>query len=374
MPAAFRRPAASLAALVLLTGAVFLGVPACSKKSPTAAGVVPGSALRYLPRETVGLAVLEAARLSDRAAITRWLDESMAAAAREPGVAALRGILGSDFLQKVDRAAVALVPDGAGAATAGAGAPAGGPAAAGGGTLGRTPGWVVVLEGKFDPKTIKSVGPEGTLVTLFEVTGGPELSLISLPGGALALGPRTTLEKVKGTMGLAGAGFAQAGLLKALGKVAGDAQAWGAIDYPPLTELARGATGSASGDSGSNGGASGGAGMAGSLLASRASALQSVAFEARIASETDFTLVGVASDIEGAKRLGDAARGLVALARMAAGQETDKTFFDFLDGVRVLEDKSDVRLTGKMTQPMLTALLARAGDQFPGAGNGTGAP
>ncbi len=333
---------AGVAAGVLVAA---LGAGACVRKPPSAAATVSSSALRFLPKETAGVAVLEASRMQDRAALTRWLGESMDGATRERGYAAIRGLLGSGFLEQIDRAAVALVPDAAPAATV------------------TTPGWAALLEGRFDEKTIASIGPEGTLVTLFEASNGPALSLLALPGKALAVGPRATLEKVKTVIGHPEAGLAHASLLAALGKVAGDAQAWGAIDYPPLTELARGAMPGA--------GSGGGAGAI-PMLASQARALKSVAFEARIASGVDFTLVGVAGDTEGAKRLSDAARGLVALARMGASNGTDKTWFDFLDGVRISEAGSDIRLTGNLTRPMMDAILARAG-QAGWAGGSSGA-
>ncbi|HUD73059.1 MAG TPA: hypothetical protein VMQ62_13955 [Dongiaceae bacterium] len=328
---ATRPVGAGVAAVVILAA---LGAGGCARKHPTAAATVASSALRFLPKETAGVAVLEASRLQDRAALTRWLGESMGEATRERGYAAIRGILGSDFLQKVDRAAVALVPDAAPAATV------------------TTPGWAAILEGRFDEKTLASIGPEGTLVTLFEASNGPELSLLALPDKALAIGPRATLEKLKSVIGHPEAGLTHAGLLTALGKVAADAQAWGAIDYPPLTDLARGAM---------PGTGSGGSSGAIPMLASQAGALKSVAFEARIAAGVDFTLVGVAGDTKGAKRLSDALRGLVALARMGAGNGSDKTWFEFLDGLRISEDQSDIRLTGNLTRPMMDAMLARAG-------------
>ena len=329
--------------LIIALAVAALAPAGCSRKPPTGASTVTSSALRFLPKETAGVAVVEAARIEDREALTRWLGETVGKAAREPGYAAARALLGSDFLDKVDRAAVALVPDAAPAATV------------------TTPGWATVFEGRFDEKTMTSIGKEGTLVTLFEVANGPDLSLLALPGKALALGPRDTLERMKRVIGSPDAGIGQAALLGALGKVAGDAQAWGAIDYPPLTDLARGAMPGAGGSDSSS---------PMPLLASQASALKSVAFEARLASGVDFTLVGVAGDIEGAKRLGDAARGLVALARMGAGQGTDKTWFEFLDGLRIDEEKSDVRLTGNMTRPMMEALMAQAAGRAGQAGLG----
>jgi hypothetical protein len=148
-----------------------------------------------------------------------------------------------------------------------------------------------------------------------------------------------------------------------LGKVAGDAQAWGAIDYAPLTDLARGAM---------SGGLHESAVSPLPALAARAGTLRAAAFEARLATGVEFKVVGVASDMEGAKRLADAARGLVALARMGAGQGTDKAWFEFLDGLRISEEKSDLRLTGSLSRAMLDALMARAASEI-GARAGSGA-
>ena len=120
----------SLALLAGVAGVIALGPAACARKPPTGAETAASSALRFLPKETAGVAVLEASRIEDRAALTRWLGESMGETARQPGYAAVRGILGADFLQQIDRAAVALVPDPAGPESgSGAATPGGAPEA-----------------------------------------------------------------------------------------------------------------------------------------------------------------------------------------------------------------------------------------------------
>jgi hypothetical protein len=141
-------------------------------------------------------------------------------------------------------------------------------------------------------------------------------------------------------------------LVPLLEKVKTTSQVWGAIDYAPLVALARDAM----------------AGRGGSVplpSPTAASTLRAVAFEGRIDQAIDFNLFGEADAEKGARQLTDAARGLVALARMGASQKGTKEMLDFLDGVRIDQSGSEIQVHGTLSVGMARAiadgLAARAG-------------
>jgi len=315
--------------------------PACARREPTVADVVRGSSLRFLPRDTAGVAVIEAARIEDREALARWVAEAAGGLTRGSGLAPLSAFVGADFMKKVDRIAVALLPGGA--APAGAAAEIAAPA-----------GWAALIEGRFDPATLS---PGDGIVTLVEIGSGPEISMTSLPGGALAIGPRRVLETIRAAAGSPKDAFAAAPLMSILAAVSPSGQAWGAIDYAPLADFTAGALR--------------GSGRSMSLPASGVpGALRGVAFEGRFAAEVGFTLVGVADAEPGAKQLADGARGLVALARMGASQGKDTSWLDLLDSLRIDQTGAEVRVKGIVSRPMLQAFAARMvtpGDAPPAA-------
>jgi hypothetical protein len=338
------RPRVLLAALLLSMAL------ACARREPTVADVVRGSGLRFLPRDTAGVAVIEAARIEDRDALARWLGEAAQGLAPEAGLAPLRALMGGDLMKKVDRIAMALVPESA--------MPA---------------GWAALVEGRFDPATLS--GGDG-IVPLVEIVSGPGISLTALPGGAVAIGPRAVLERIRAAAGRPQESFATAPLMSILAAVSPAAHAWGAIDYAPLADFTAGALR--------------GSGSSLALPAPRsAGALRGVAFEGRFAAEVGFTLVGVADAEPGAKQLADGARGLVALARMGASQGNDRAWLGFLDGLRIDQAGAEVRIRGTVSRPMLRALAARvtapgaareadpsgaAADAVPGAPGSAAAP
>jgi len=345
---------------VLLAVLLVSAALSCARRDPTAADVVRGSGLRFLPRDTAGVAVIEAARIEDRQALERWLGEAARGLMGDAGLVPLHALMGGDLMKKVDRIAVALVPEAAGRASA---APA---------------GWAALVEGRFDPATLS--GGDG-IVPLVEIASGPEISLTALPGGALsggamAIGPRAVLERIRAAAGRAEEGFATAPLMSILAAVSPAAHAWGAIDYAPLADFTAGALR--------------GPGGSLSLPAPRSTgALRGVAFEGRVATDVGFTLVGVADAEPGAKQLADGARGLVALARMGASQGNDRSWLEFLDGLRIDQAGAEVRIRGTVSRPMLQAFAARvappgaaresdpssaAADALPGAPGSTAAP
>jgi hypothetical protein len=305
-----------------------MALVACGRSEPTARDAVRSTALRYLPADTAGVAVVEAKRIEDRAALARWLEDAGRGMAGQPGLAGLRAILGGPLLEKVDRVALALIP--------GAAAPA--PA-----------GWTALFEGRFDEKLVRSLDAESKVVTLIEMAGGPEVAVTVLAPTQIAVGPSAILQRVRAVADRKGDGFEKAPLLALLETVHPTAHAWGAIDYAPLAHMAGAALSPPPGES--PGGPARVPGMD----------LRGVAFEGHLAEDVAFEVVGVAKDGPAAKKLADAARGLLALARMGASQGSDKAWLEFLDGMSVVDGKEEVRLNGRLTMAMLEAVAGRAG-------------
>ena len=310
-------------------------VPAggCAGREPTADGVVRASGLRFLPADTAGVAILEVSRIKDRDALGQWLGEASQGLFGGRLPESVASLLKSDLLKQVDRVALALVPD--------AGAP---------------PGWVALVEGRFDPKML-SAG-DG-IVPLVSLSSGLEICVTALPGGGVAIGPAAVLGRIRAGIERRGEGLVSAPVMSFLGTVSPAADAWGAIDYAPLTEIA--------------GVALGGDGHGLRLPSPKSpGALRGVAFEARLAADVGFTLVGVADAEAGAKTLADGARGLVALARMGASQGKDPSWLGFLDGLSIDQTIAQVRVRGRVSRPMLQALSSRVG--APAATPGAAAP
>jgi hypothetical protein len=308
-----RRGVTTLACLLLVL------TPACTRREPAAADVVRGSGLRFLPVDTAGVAVIEVARIEDRAALARWLGEASRGLFGGTVPVSLGALLESDLMEQVDRVAVALVPE-----------------------AGTPPGWAALVEGRFDPKTL-SAG-DG-VVPLVSLSSGLEIAVTALPGGGVVIGPSAIVGRIRAGASRPKEGLASAPVMSYLSTVSPGADAWGAIDYAPLAEMTAGAL----------------RGAGNGLLPSPRSsgALRGVAFEGRLAAEVGFTLVGVSEAEPGAKNLADGARGIIALARMGASQGKDTTWLDFLDGLSIEQAGTQVRVRGKASRSMLQALAAR---------------
>ena len=141
--------------------ALVLAASACRGRPADAGAAVRQSDLRFLPKETAGLAVIEVARFKDRQAVGRWLDDFTKGAGLAGGLDRVRAALGPDALDKLDRLSIALVP------------------AAGTTPAGMT-GYAVLAEGRFDEKMVKNLTGNG-LVTLVDVGTAPDLSILALP-------------------------------------------------------------------------------------------------------------------------------------------------------------------------------------------------
>lgn len=318
----------------------------CSRSAIDAATAVRQSDLRFLPENTVGLAVVEVARFEDKAAIGRWLDD-FSKQAGAGGLDRVRAVLGPDAIEKLDRLALALVP-------------------AAGSTQ-----YAVIAEGRFEEQTVKNLTGGGGIVTLVEVGTAPDLSIMPLPKNHLALGPRSVLEQVKALSeaGAADAGLAKAPVMKVLSRVSPAKQIWGGIDYGVLSGLLE------------EGGRDGG----GSPVAGFARSLRALAFQGAIDEDVQFDLIGLADGEPGAKTLADAARGLVAIARVGASQganraaegaagdadpaaESARAWMRFLDGVRIDQEKDEIRVHGTLDGAMARSLAGSATRAVPGVG------
>ena len=333
------------AGLVLLAG-LAVGAAGCSRKSIDAATAVRQSDLRFLPKETAGLAVVEVARFEDRAAIGRWLDDF----AKQSGTAGLdrvRAALGPDALERLDRLSLALVP------------------------VSGSTGYVVLAEGRFEEKMVKNLTGGGGIVTLVEVGTAPDLSIMPLPKNHLALGPRAVLERVQAASGggaVAGdAGLAAAPVMKVLSRVDPARQIWGGIDYGVLSGLLE--------EGGRDGGGA-------SPMSGFARSLRALAFQGAIDKEVEFDLIGLADGEPGAKTLADAARGLVAIARVGASQgagraaagssdpaaASARAWLRFLDGVRIDQQRDEIRVHGTLDGAMAKSFAGAVTRNVPGAG------
>ncbi|HZN03922.1 MAG TPA: hypothetical protein VFD06_10090 [Candidatus Polarisedimenticolia bacterium] len=341
------RGAAGIAVVVALAVVAAVAGGGCSRTPIDAASAVKQSDLRFLPGKTVGLAVVEVARFEDKAAIGRWLDD-FAKQAGAGGLDRVRATLGPDALDRLDRIALALVP-------------------AAGSTQ-----YVVLAEGRFEEQTVKNLTGGGGIVTLVEVGTAPDLSIMPLPKNHLALGPRAVLEQVRvlaagggGDQGLAGAP-----VMKVLSRVNPAKQIWGGIDYSVLAGLL---------EEGSRDGG-------GSPMAGFARSLRALAFQGTIDDGVQFDLIGLADGEPGAKTLADAARGLVAIARVGASQganraaegssggaadpavESAQAWRRFLDGVRIDQERDEIRVHGTLDGPMARSFAGAATRAVPGVG------
>jgi len=372
-PARRHRPHLRVGIAAGLALAAAVAVSGCAGKPADVGAAVRQSDLRFLPKETAGLAVVEVARFKDRQAVGRWLDDFTKEAGLAGGLDRLRAALGPDALDKLDRLSLALVPTGQSAAGAEGGGTAGGATTgATGGTLAGLPtGYAILAEGRFDEKLVKNLTGNG-LVTLVEVGTAPDLSIAALPGNHLALGPRAILERVRAAAGAPVAaqdGLTAAPVMSVLKRVSPAKQIWGGIDYGVLTSLM--------GQEGQ------GAGAGASPMSGFTRSLRGLAFQGAIDDSVEFDLVGVADGEPGAKSLADAARGLVAIARVGASQganraaegnsadpqiESAKAWMRFLDGVSIAQSREEIRVHGLLDGTMARSFAGAASRAVPGAG------
>lgn len=319
---------------------LLLAAAACRSRGD-ASLAVRESDLRFLPRDTAGLAVLEVARFQDRDAVVRWLDDFLKQSGGEHGAAAIGRALGKPILEKVDRAALAVIPRQ--------------------GTI----GYAFLAEGPFEEKTIHGLTGDSGIVTLFEAAAeaapSADVSLLALPLHHLALGPRAVLEDLRARAAHPGGGLLDGSLLPILRSVDPRRQVWGGFDVAAIAAIQQAAPQMAPA----------------APIAGLAKNLRALAFEAAFDKTVDFEVVGLATGESGAKTLADAARGLVAMARVSASQgaagrpstgpgsgspeDPARAWFDFLDGLGIDQKGSEVHLRGRLDVAAARAILSTAG-------------
>jgi len=73
----------------------------------------------------------------------------------------------------------------------------------------------------------------------------------------------------------------------------------------------------------------------------------------------DLDLLGQADAEVSARRLADAARGLVALGRVGAGRDQAKEWLDFLDGIRIDQSGAGVNLRASIPAKTMESFVVR---------------
>jgi hypothetical protein len=325
-----KRPVLILTLLLLAAA----GGQGCLQPRQTAATVVEQSPLRTLPQQSVGLLVLEVRSLRDRRPVAAWLSDLASRAEQEGAFQELMERFGKEIINQLDRVALAAVP-----------------------LQEEQLGFGLLAEGEFDEATLREALGGGEILTLLEVADKPDLSVTVLEGGTVGLGPRIVLDGIRrnadgGSGGLA----ANRTLMTLLERVEPTAQVWGAIDYAPMARLA----GRTVGESGLANIPIPGTTSGGSLLA--------IAFQGTIDDPVDFDLIGQAALEDDAARLADAARGLIAIGRMAAAGDRERAeLLALLDAISITQSGAFVNLHGSVPVDMLSRLaegLAAGGDRF----------
>ncbi len=299
--------------------------PGCARDTGGAA-IVRKSALGALPTETVGLLVLEVRALRALKRTSSWMEEMAAITDQEGPFREVRDRFGLETLKRLDRIGLAVVP----------------------GPDDRV-AYGIVAEGSFDPAKIREALGGQDLVTLVEGEGRPDFSVAALTGGSFALGPRHVLEVIRANARRRGAGLdGNRPFLDLLLKVRPTSQVWGAVDCRALGRFARKSPLVQ--------------GIGGSVIVNspQASSLVSIAFEGRIADKVEFDLLGRVDAEPHARTLAEAARGLIAIARMGAGAGQAGGWPEFLEGITLEQHGSAITLHGLVPEKAMAALAARA--------------
>jgi hypothetical protein len=311
-----------LVAIVAAAGALLGG---CAGER-TGAAVVREGRLGALPRESVGLLVVEVRALGRARASSSWMRE-LTAAAEEGPFKEVRDRLGMDAFREIDRIGLAVVP-----------------------RPDNKVAYGVVAEGSFDRRgMVEALGGRDLVTLQEEAEERPDLSIAVLPAGDLAIGPRAVLGVVQANAARRGAGLdSNTVLLGLLERVRPSSQIWGAIDCRRLTDLARQFA------------------LARGVQAlpldpvRPAGALVSLAFEGKAGRDVEFVGVAEAVDEQGARDLTDAVRGVLAIARLGAGREAQRDWVEFLDGITLAQAGASVTVRGSIRERTMAALAARA--------------
>jgi hypothetical protein len=324
----------------LLIGAACLAALACGcGRDRTAADVVREGAIAWLPKESVGLVVVEVRALRGRKGNIDWMEEIESLGHEGGPLNDVQQRFGAEAFAGLDRVGLAIVPE-----------------------VNNRVAYGIVTDGTFDEAKMRAAIGAEPIVTLREAEGdGPDLSLTILPGGRPAAGPRAVLERVRASAARPGDGLvANSRLLDRLQEIRPGSQVWGALDSRSLGELTRDYAAQR--------------GLQASPLASASqfSSLVSIAFQGWLGETVQIDLSGKADSEAHARSLADAARGLLALGRMAAGNQAPPGVIDLLDGIRV-DQQSDLLLVhASVAEKSLAALADQVvRDAAPAPGSGT---
>lgn len=313
---------------ILLLGALILS--GCAREL-TGATVVRASALASLPRESVGLFVVEVGTLKQKRGFSTWM-EQMAKAAESGGpFREIRDRIGLEAVKKLDRLGVVVVP-----------------------VEEEGLGYGILAEGQFDQEALREMLGGEEIITFLQIEGEPDLSATVIEGGHLALGPRAVLETIRANAIGRGEGMDRnEGLLGMLETVEATSQIWGAVDCRAVADLARRTNADLIFEQGP---------IPDSALSN---ALQSVAFQGRFGRDLEFELFGEADAEENAELLADTLRGLIAFGRIGAGQDDRADWTALLDGMAVDQEGSSITVSGSIPEKTLVALAESVGGSAP---------
>lgn len=312
----------------------------CLQPRPTAASLVERSPMRVLPQQSVGLLSLDVKSLRDRRPVAAWLSDLASRTEQDGAFQALMERFGKQVISQLDRVSLVAVP-----------------------MPDEQLGFGLLAEGEFDEATLRESLGGVEILTMLELADKPDLSVTVLEGGTLALGPRVVLEPIRANASTGAGGLtANRTLMTLLERVESSAQVWGAIDYAPMAKLA----GRAVGDGRLGNIPLPGRTPGGSLLA--------LAFQGTIDDPVDFDIIGQAALEDDAVRLADAARGLVAIGRMAAAGDANRAeLLALLDNIEITQSGAFVNLHGLASVEMLSSLAGGLTAGGEGSGDRPGA-
>jgi hypothetical protein len=314
--------------------------------------VVRSGILGALPKESVGLLVMEVSSLRGLTSFSRFMVELNAAAQEEGPLRALRAKLGDSTLERIDRLALAV--------------------ASRPGNAGNAVGYAILAEGRQTEAEARAALGGEEIVSIEAATDGrPEIALAVLPGGTIVFGPRPVVDLVRANASRRGDGIdANATMLALLAKVQPTSHLWGAVDFRTMARLGRQtAGGRAPGAPSASGLPPAGGPLVSSLVA--------FAFQGKVGETVEVDLFGRADDAAGAKTLADTTRGLIRIGQIGATPEQAKDWLAFLNSITVQQKEAEISLHATIPDAMLVSLAEKArvaAEEIPGSVKGGGPP
>jgi hypothetical protein len=325
-----------LAVIAVAAGAI----ASCSRPERGPGLAVRDGALAAYPKESVGLIVIEVDKLRKVKPEARWLESVASDPAVGGPVRELRDRFGADLLDTMTRLSLAIVPQAE--HRVGYGLMIERKAGAGGHGKSNATG-----RGKVGD--LAGATGADAIVTLASVEGQTDLNATTLPDGTLAIGPRAVLEIIRGNATHPGAGLGTSqGMLGPLDKLPGGSHIWGAVDFQTLQRLAREAAKSR------------GTALPAIPDNPTVNTIVSLGFHGKVGKTLDFALLGQTTGDKDAKKLSDAARALLALARVGMNKDQKPEWFDLFDSLSVEQSGPDVTLKGTVPEKTLEAIATQA--------------